>query len=631
MRAEWAASLCRFLRHNREESVKNMEKLKKIIYYKPEYGTSLRRAHYAFNGCALLAWALIVTAVSLCFSTFAYGGELYSLYFARPLIFALNALPVLALALVLFFAVGRLWISMLITGLFAVILSIVNYFKLHFRGDPVLVSDIIYINESADMGGNYEIAITPLMICAMASAVIFAALAFFFLRLRVPGATRRLAGLAAALALFAGVVFLCRSEGVYTATENLLPGQMSSWSATDRYVSRGVFYPLIYETRSMGADTLEGYDPDRVEALFAGYADGEIAEESKVHIVAVMLEGFADFSDLVPLKNDPYAALHALESESVSGNLLVNVFAGDTIDTERAFLTGNTKKIDFTAPAGSYVRYLEEQGYVTEFAHPSYGAFYYRDQVAEHLGFDSWLFTDNYFPDEGVMPDAVLMPMLYERFKEQTAGGERYFQFSVTYQNHGPYEDDTRLYEVEYFDASGVSEGAGNALNNYLGGVNATSEAMAELVDSFRDESEPVVVVFFGDHKPWMGNSLAYYRELGISFYPEEETGFYNHYATPYLIWANDAAKAVTGNDFTGEGRNISPCFLMTEVFDLCGYEGDAFMQAGRELREKTPLVHKSGAVLDAAGLITRDVPADTAAVLEKYLLMQQYRIEDMY
>lgn len=609
-----------------------MCKFKKIIDYKPEYGASIRRAHYAFNGISLLVWALAITAISLWFSTFAYGGELYGLYFARPLVLVLNTLPVLALALVLFFAVGRLWISMLITGLFAVILSIVNYFKLHFRGDPVLVSDVIYINESADMGGNYEIIITPLMICAMVLAVIFAVLAFFFLRVRCAGARARFAGLAAALALFLGVFFLCRSEGAYAATENLIPGEMSAWSATDRYVSRGVFYPLIYETRAMGSDTLEDYDPEAAEALFAGYTDGVIAEKKKVHIVAVMLEGFTDFSGLLPLENDPYAALHALEAESVSGELVVNIFAGDTIDTERAFLTGNTQKIDFTAPAGSYARYLGEQGYVTEFAHPSYGAFYYRDEVAGHLGFSSWLFTDNYFPDDGgVMPDATLMPMLYDRFKEQTANGESYFQFSVTYQNHGPYEDGERLYDVEYFDASGVSEGAGNALNNYLGGVNATCEAMADFVDCFRAEDDPVVVVFFGDHKPWMGNSLAYYRELGINFYLEDETGFYNYYTTPYLIWANDAAKAVTGNDFTGGGERISPCFLMTEVFDLCGYEGDAFMQAGRELRALTPIVHKCGAVLDATGSVTLEIPAETQEVLDKYLLMQQYRIGDMY
>ena len=54
---------------------------------------------------------------------------------------------------------------------------------------------------------------------------------------------------------------------------------------------------------------------------------------------------------------------------------------------------------------------------------------------------------------------------------------------------------------------------------------------------------EPVVLVFFGDHKPTLG--------AGNSFGGAASTcrrghgrGFYNLYTTPYLIWTNDAAKA---------------------------------------------------------------------------------------
>jgi len=54
-------------------------------------------------------------------------------------------------------------------------------------------------------------------------------------------------------------------------------------------------------------------------------------------------------------------------------------------------------------------------------------------------------------------------------------------------------------------------------------------------------------------------------------------------------------------------------------------------MQAGRELREKTPVIHKTGVVLDENGAMTTVIPAETQSVLDKYLLMQQYRIEDMY
>ena len=49
------------------------------------------------------------------------------------------------------------------------------------------------------------------------------------------------------------------------------------------------------------------------------------------------------------------------------------------------------------------------------------------------------------------------------------------------------------------------------------------------------------------------------------------------------------------GNDFTGDGGDFSPCFLMEEVFTQCGWEGPGFMQLAREARELTPLIHEQG------------------------------------
>jgi phosphoglycerol transferase MdoB-like AlkP superfamily enzyme len=70
-----------------------------------------------------------------------------------------------------------------------------------------------------------------------------------------------------------------------------------------------------------------------------------------------MLEAFADFEDMgVVLRADPYPNLRRLAAEGVSGRLVTNIFAGGTVDTERAFLTGVNELTEFRADAGSYVR-----------------------------------------------------------------------------------------------------------------------------------------------------------------------------------------------------------------------------------------------------------------------------------
>ena len=88
------------------------------------------------------------------------------------------------------------------------------------------------------------------------------------------------------------------------------------------------------------------------------------------------------------------------------------------------------------------------------------------------------------------------------------------------------------------------------------------------------------MLAVFGDHKPWLGYSNSAYQELGVNLDTATEEGFYNYYSTRYLIWANDAAKEALGEDFVGEGPDVSSCFLMNLLFDLCGWQGNAWAQA---------------------------------------------------
>ena len=90
---------------------------------------------------------------------------------------------------------------------------------------------------------------------------------------------------------------------------------------------------------------------------------------------------------------------------------------------------------------------------------------------------------------------------------------------------------------------------------SYLGSVMATQRHLADMVDAFRASDEPIVLVVFGDHKPWLGNGNSVYHALGVNLDQDSQEGFYNYWSTPYLIWANDAAKAAVGRDTATSGR----------------------------------------------------------------------------
>jgi hypothetical protein len=85
------------------------------------------------------------------------------------------------------------------------------------------------------------------------------------------------------------------------------------------------------------------------------------------------------------------------------------------------------------------------------------------------------------------------------------------------------------------------------------------------------------------------------------------------------------AAKEVLGQSFSGEGGDFSPCFLMPKLFDMCGWEGPAFMQLSRQMREITPLIHARSLFL-SDGLPTDALSPEADQFYRNYLCAQYYR-----
>ena len=179
-------------------------------------------------------------------------------------------------------------------------------------------------------------------------------------------------------------------------------------------------------------------------------------------------------------------------------------------------------------------------------------------------------------------------------FKDDVADGKNVFSFNVTYQGHGPYSTDRLDWGDPVWDGD-VSEYSYYVINNYLGSVKDTIESLCELKAELEAMDEPVVLVVYGDHKPWLGDNSVTYDELGINLDRSTTAGFKNYYSTRYLIWANDAAKEVCDNDFTGSGPDISPCYLMNVLFSQLGWDGPAYMKFMNDAQTFLPVINTSG------------------------------------
>ena len=594
-----------------------------------ELSPARRRVFLLWNVLMLLCAAIGVTTAMLLLATGSYRLAVFAGYFRHPLIFLLNLLPVLLLMLLGLAATGRPWAAYLFGAVPALALAFGNYYKLAFRDDPVMFADLLILSEAGEMAGQYSLFLDwklTLVLCCFAAGFL---IMFFMVRGRPSGRTRAVIAAAVLLAvLLGGRAYI--SDGAYQATATNLE-YLNQWSSTQQHISRGSMYPFLYSINEAFPSAPEGYDEAETEALLAQYDAADIPDGEKVNVVGIMLEAFSDFSGFegIEFTQDVYALYHELEAESYTGDLVTNIFAGGTVNTERAFLTGMSTQYNWRSAVDSYVRYFKSQGYETSGDHPCYQWFYNRLNVNSYLGFDSYRFVENYYEqfNDGVSMDDVFFPELTADLLERLESGTPQFSFSVTYQGHGPYDDGACIWgdTDDYIANYGLDEASRNILANYLGSVMDTQEHLSELVETLRKCDEPVVLIVFGDHKPWLGNGNSVYEALGVNLDQSTEEGFYNYWSTRYLVWANDAAKDALGFDFTGEGPDLSPCFLMGHIFDLLGWDGDAFNQATREIREELPVIHDSGVYVTASGELTDTLTDDQSALVSRYRSLEYY------
>lgn len=605
-----------------------------LFQTRPEDGLSTPRrvVFWLWNALLLAGAAAALGMISLVLAPAQYGWDMFRDYLSSPALVALNLLPPMVLAGMLYGLTGRAWLAYLLTALPVLGLSLGNCYKLFFRDDPVVAADMLLLGEAGNMAGKYQLFLFGKLEAALAAAALSAVLLALLARGRPLGRFRAItAGSALACALVLVPVY--GSDQLYAANSN---EHVSAWSATQQYVSRGLLYPFLHSVKSAMPRPPEGYYQEEAAQLLAEYEDADIPEDKKVNIVAIMLEAFSDFSgfEQIEFTQDVYAQLHALEAESYSGVLLTNIFAGGTIDTERAFLTGvGAGDHDYRGDSSSYVWYLKGQGYHTSGDHPCNNWFYNRQNVNSYLGFDQYRFTEDFYHDlsgEDTAWDYTFFPALTASVLEQLKDDAPLFSFSVSYQGHGPYGDYECWWgEVEDYIANyDLDDASRYILSNYLGSVMNTQSFLAEMVDALRGQNEPVVLVVFGDHKPWLGNGGSVYSALGVDLSQDSDEGFYNYWSTPYLIWGNDAAKAALGHDLVGQGPDISPCFLMNVLFDQLGWEGDAYMQAVGQCWRQLPVMHAYGACRTADGRLVREPNQEQAELIRRFRELGYYRTQ---
>lgn len=96
---------------------------------------------------------------------------------------------------------------------------------------------------------------------------------------------------------------------------------------------------------------------------------------------------------------------------------------------------------DIESPMPSLASIFKEQGYHTDALHPYHHWYYRRDEVYPYLGFENFTALKDLDDSETLGPfvsDDYITDKIIKRIDESE---EPIFNFTVTMQNHGPYNE----------------------------------------------------------------------------------------------------------------------------------------------------------------------------------------------
>lgn len=576
----------------------------------------------------------------------------------QPLLIVLNALPVGLTIAAAAFALGNVFRGAAVGGTLWAVLSVINRIKIQVRDEPFFPRDIGLVKEAANAMTIYEVEWPWLTILVILGCAIALWVAGGVVESTLPrlddlkhGAVRLMGTIAPLAAMAALVVTVYASNDLYNSFRTGNP-----YYVPQVFNELGFPYCFCHHFTTYTVEKPEGYDRSEAESWDnAGTAGGQ---GKAVHVIMVMNEGFSHLTEepafTYTAENDPMATYHALQESgsAFSGRLVVTSFAGGTANTEFDAVTGmRTQALSATTTSAlravngnldSIFRVFGKDGYATSYVHPGDNWFYNRENVFRWMGADETLFVgemENVQYKGRWVTDEYTAGLTLERFRESVERGEQVFSYVTTIQNHMSYTADK--YGADYAyppveTSADLSPEVETMLEVYIEGVRDADEMLRQLTEGLAATGEPVVLVFFGDHLPYLGDDRLAYRELGSEAALTEEDGSTAGYETCYLVWASDAAKdvldwesAVDSLDLPEDGR-LSACFLGQLVLELTGRgEDSAWFSWLGELRRELPVIGQNTCVTaDGAFRYFEELTAEQRELIAKGRKWSYYKLK---
>ena len=507
----------------------------------------------------------------------------------------------LAINLVLFFAIRKWTVTLIITGIISTLWGIINHYVYMFHGAPLYLSTIKSAGAAFDVLGHYRITVDRFVLGVLLALIIEAGLICCYSILNKKEKRRSLkkflfeiSSLCIDCCLILLVV-ICQVFPIKKVTIG------ATWNASVR--DYGFLCCWIKDAENIinPLNKPDGYSDEVIGSInFSLENNKDKKSQTSPDIILILNESFCDLCEASVLETDvdSFESLTTINGAKNWKSVAPNI-GGGTNNSEYELLTSNSmfllqseapfNYLNLEKNGSNIVEYLESLGYSTYGMHCGAATNYSRNRGYPSLGFDNILlgeekFIKNSYGNRAFLDSDNYEDLISQYEKDQSSPK---FIYLLTLQNHGGYDqNDSSFDSVHCLSDYGEYT---DQISEYLTSVKMSSDAFAELTKYFETVERPVIVCMVGDHAPsFIGN-------ISDADCDEEKMALRQR-MVPFILWSNYDA------DFPEDIDTVTMCDIAPIIAETAGLPLSPYYSYIREIQKKVPIRTSYGLYITANG-----------------------------
>lgn len=455
-------------------------------------------------------------------------------------------------------------------GIFILILSIINQIKYAFMGEPLLIADALYLGNTGEIFGiiqeefwnTISLYIGPIFL----EILWFCLIIFLGNKLSKDWSINNIKirifliiiSIICILLIFLPISSINNFvlDRVYEI--NNRKDYKFATSIGRYYVSYGVIGGMYDQLLEDRIQKPINYDENVINRELSTAKENKDKKFGTPNIIVVFSESFWDVEQLdeVEFNKDVTPNLNRLKEKGLFFNMISPSYGGISSNIEYEFLTGSNvmyfnrgyvpymqlynNKSYYDRP--SIIRDLKNNGYKTKMVTWTTPKLFNCGRVYNYLQIDDVEYNYDY-GDEKVkgfyVSDEYVTDTIINEFKNKDKN-TKLFYMTLTMQSHMPYLiNKYNNYDV-WVTKSKLSQEENNVLTSYAQGIYDADKQLGRLYDYINTIEEPTLIVFYGDHLPYLysgkDNIIDYLDYFNTD---DEKVNIYRKYNTQSLIIGN--------------------------------------------------------------------------------------------